>query len=37
LSTEIRDAIRLTPIVEFVDPQELPEGTPLFNDRRKLD
>ncbi len=37
LSTEIRDAIRLTPIVEFVDPQELPEGAPLFNDRRKLD
>jgi phenylacetate-CoA ligase len=37
LSAEIRDAIRLTAIVEFVDPQNLPEGAPLFDDRRKID
>jgi phenylacetate-CoA ligase len=37
LSTEIRDAIRLTASVEFVDPLDLPEGSPLFEDRRKLD
>jgi phenylacetate-coenzyme A ligase PaaK-like adenylate-forming protein len=37
LSAEIRDAIRLTAVVEFVDPQNLPEGAPLFDDRRKID
>jgi hypothetical protein len=37
LSAEIRDAIRLTAIIEFVDPQNLPEGAPLFDDRRKID
>jgi hypothetical protein len=34
---EIRDAIRLTAAVEFVDCQELPEGAPLIEDRRKVD
>jgi phenylacetate-CoA ligase len=37
LSAEIRDAIRLTASVEFVDPQNLPEGVPLLDDRRKFD
>jgi phenylacetate-CoA ligase len=37
LSTEIRDAIRLTARVEFVDPQDLPEGAPLVVDRRQID
>jgi phenylacetate-CoA ligase len=37
LRGEIRDAIRLTAAVEFVDSQQLPEGTPLIEDRRKVD
>jgi phenylacetate-CoA ligase len=37
LSAEIRDAIRLTAMVEFVDPHNLPEGAPLLEDRRKID
>jgi len=37
LVTELRDAIRLTAAVEFVDSQELPEGMPLIDDRRKVD
>jgi phenylacetate-CoA ligase len=37
LSAEIRDAIRLTPIIEFVDSQDIPDGAPLFDDRRRLD
>jgi phenylacetate-CoA ligase len=37
LTAEIRDAIRLTASVEFVDPQDLPEGAPFFDDRRRLD
>jgi phenylacetate-CoA ligase len=37
LIAELRDAIRLTAAVEFVDSQELPEGMPLIEDRRKVD
>ncbi len=37
LTTEIRDAIRLSAVVEFVDSQELPEGAPLIEDRRAVD
>jgi phenylacetate-CoA ligase len=37
LSSEIHDAIRLTAAVEFVDSQQLPEGTPLIEDRRMVD
>jgi phenylacetate-CoA ligase len=37
LSAEIRDAIRVMAMVEFVDPQNLPEGAPLIEDRRKID
>jgi len=37
LVAELRDAIRLTAAVEFVDAQELPEGLPLIDDRRRLD
>ena len=37
LSAEIRDAIRLTAMVEFVDPENLPKGAPLIEDRRKID
>ena len=37
LVAELRDAIRLTAAVEFVDSQELPEGMPLIDDRRKVD
>jgi phenylacetate-CoA ligase len=37
LMAEIRDAIRLTAAVEFVDSQDLPEGAPLIEDRRKVD
>jgi phenylacetate-coenzyme A ligase PaaK-like adenylate-forming protein len=37
LSAEIRDAIRLTARVEFVDPQNVPEGAPLVVDRRQID
>jgi phenylacetate-CoA ligase len=37
LSAEIREAIRLTAAVEFVDTQELPEGVPLIEDRRRVD
>jgi len=37
LVAELRDAIRLTATVEFVDQQELPEGMPLIEDRRKVD
>jgi phenylacetate-CoA ligase len=37
LSAEIREAIRLTARVEFVDPQHLPEGAPLVVDRRQID
>jgi phenylacetate-CoA ligase len=36
LVAEIRDAIRLTAAVEFVDVHELPEGVPLIEDRRKV-
>jgi DNA polymerase III delta prime subunit len=37
LSMEIRDAIRLTAMLEFVDPQNLPEDAPLIEDRRTID
>jgi phenylacetate-CoA ligase len=37
LIAELRDAIRLTVAVELVDSQELPEGTPLIDDRRTVD
>jgi phenylacetate-CoA ligase len=37
LVAEIRDAIRLTATVEFVDSHTLPEGMPLIEDRRKVD
>jgi phenylacetate-CoA ligase len=37
LVAELRDAIRLTATVEFVDSQELSEGMPLIEDRRKVD
>ncbi|HSF32862.1 MAG TPA: hypothetical protein VLK82_20620 [Candidatus Tectomicrobia bacterium] len=37
LRGEIRDAIRLTAAVEFVESHQLPEGTPLIEDRRKVD
>jgi phenylacetate-CoA ligase len=37
LTAEIRDAIRLTALVEFVDAKDLPEDTPLIEDRRKVD
>jgi phenylacetate-CoA ligase len=37
LTAEIRDAIRLSALVEFVDPRDLPEGAPIVEDRRKLD
>jgi phenylacetate-CoA ligase len=37
LVAEIRDAIRLTATVEFVDSPALPEGMPLIEDRRKVD
>ncbi|MGH8066468.1 MAG: phenylacetate--CoA ligase family protein [Candidatus Entotheonellia bacterium] len=37
LIAEIREAIRLTAAVEFVDSQELPEGVPLTEDRRMVD
>jgi phenylacetate-CoA ligase len=37
LSVEIREAIRLTAMLEFVDPQNLPEGAPLVEDRRTID
>jgi phenylacetate-CoA ligase len=37
LTAEIRDAIRLTATVEFVTSEELPEGTPLIDDRRRVD
>ena len=37
LVAELRDAIRLTAAVEFVDSQELPEGMPLIDDRRQVD
>jgi phenylacetate-CoA ligase len=37
LTAEIRDAIRLTAAVEFVDSRELPEGAPLIEDRRAVD
>ncbi len=37
LTAEIRDAIRLTARIEFVALQDLPEGVPLIDDRRRLD
>jgi phenylacetate-coenzyme A ligase PaaK-like adenylate-forming protein len=37
LSAEIREAIRLAARLEFVDPDNLPEGAPLVEDRRTLD
>jgi phenylacetate-CoA ligase len=37
LIAEIRDAIRLSAIVEFVASQDLPEGAALIDDRRKVD
>jgi hypothetical protein len=37
LVAELRDAIRLTARVDFVDSQALPEGMPLIEDRRKVD
>jgi phenylacetate-CoA ligase len=37
LTAEIRDAIRLTATVQFVDVQDLPDGTPLIEDRRTVD
>jgi phenylacetate-CoA ligase len=37
LTTEIRDAIRLTARVQLVAPQAIPEGAPLIDDRRKVD
>jgi phenylacetate-CoA ligase len=37
LVAELRDAIRLTATVEFVDSQALPDGMPLIEDRRKVD
>jgi phenylacetate-coenzyme A ligase PaaK-like adenylate-forming protein len=37
LSREVRDAIRLTAALEFVDSQQIPEGTPLIDDRRNTD
>jgi phenylacetate-CoA ligase len=37
LIAEIREAIRLTAAVEFVDSRELPEGVPLIEDRRRVD
>jgi phenylacetate-CoA ligase len=37
LSGDIRDAIRLTAALEFVDSQQLPAGSPLIEDRRKVD
>ncbi len=37
LRGEIRDAIRLTAAVDFVESHQLPEGTPLIEDRRKVD
>jgi phenylacetate-CoA ligase len=36
LSIDIRDAIRLTAAIELVTPQDLPEGTPLIEDRRSV-
>jgi hypothetical protein len=37
VSADIRDAIRLTALVEFVDSHHLPEGAPLIDDRRAFD
>jgi phenylacetate-coenzyme A ligase PaaK-like adenylate-forming protein len=37
LTAEIRDAIRLTATVQFVDVKDLPDGTPLIEDRRTVD
>jgi phenylacetate-CoA ligase len=37
LIAELRDAIRLTAAVEFVDSQKLPEWMPVIEDRRKVD
>jgi phenylacetate-CoA ligase len=37
LVAELRDAIRLAAAVEFVDAQDLPDGMPLIEDRRKVD
>jgi phenylacetate-CoA ligase len=37
LTAEIRDAIRITAAVEFVDSNDLAEGVPLVEDRRKVD
>jgi phenylacetate-CoA ligase len=37
LTAEIRDAIRLTARVELVALQDLPDGTPLIDDRRRID
>jgi phenylacetate-CoA ligase len=36
LATEIRDAIRLSAAIEFVAVQDLADGTPLVDDRRKI-
>src|SRR5262245_26591544 len=37
LTTDIRDAIRLTAAVDFVAPHELPESAPVVDDRRSVD
>jgi phenylacetate-CoA ligase len=37
LRAELHDALRLSANVEFVAVQDLPDGTPLIDDRRKMD
>jgi phenylacetate-coenzyme A ligase PaaK-like adenylate-forming protein len=37
LRTEIREAIRLTPNIEFVAAEDIPEAAPVVADRRQLD
>jgi len=37
LLAEIRDAIRLTATIALVEPQDIPEGAPLVEDRRQVD
>jgi phenylacetate-CoA ligase len=37
VAADIRDAIRITAAVEFVDAQQIPQEAPLIEDRRKVE